>query len=146
MRQFSKHYFTRITSAVFIFLFAYTAINKMADVPGFIFSIGRHPLFSSYAKLIAWSVIILEFVSVIFLFHPSFRLYGFFLTSTLMLAFTVYIGTMLWLSDNLPCSCGGVLKELSWSSHFYLNIFLSGLSLAGLVVEIRARRQLHRLG
>src|SRR5262245_56368585 len=102
MSRYSKTYFSRVTAAFFIFLFAYAAINKMANVPAFVFGIGRHPLFSMYATSIAWSVIISELISVILLFHPSFRLYGFFLTSTLMLAFTVYIGTMLWLSDKLP--------------------------------------------
>jgi hypothetical protein len=51
-----------------------------------------------------------------------------------MCIFTVYIGCMLLFAPDLPCSCGGIIRQLSWKQHLLLNLFL--LVLAGIAVRV----------
>ncbi len=59
-----------------------------------------------------------------------------------MAGFTFYILTMLGLSEKLPCACGGIIRELSWHSHLVLNIALTVLAVAAIMVERDNRHQL----
>jgi hypothetical protein len=53
----------------------------------------------------------------------------------LMLIFTFYIAYMIGFAAQLPCSCGGVLKEMSWKQHLFFNIGFTLLSLAGILLQ-----------
>ena len=49
-----------------------------------------------------------------------------------MVMFTAYIYLILNYSDFIPCSCGGVLEDLSWTQHLIFNIvfiFLAGVAI-----------------
>jgi hypothetical protein len=52
-----------------------------------------------------------------------------------MLLFTGYIFIMLKYSSYLPCSCGGVLSNMSWKQHFVFNLAFSALALAGILIQ-----------
>jgi hypothetical protein len=134
-----KHIITGIT-LLFIFLFTYTAASKVSNMNAMVGSIARHPLLSTYSQTIAWTVIVLEFGTVLMLLLPSLRTYGLWLSAILMVAFTFYIGSMLWMLEKLPCSCGGIIQDMSWLSHLILNIFLTLLAVAGLIVDKQLRK------
>jgi len=40
----------------------------------------------------------------------------------LMTVFTLYIAYMLLFTPKLPCSCGGVLQQMTWKQHLLFNI------------------------
>ncbi len=63
--------------------------------------------------------------------------YGLYAAAILMTLFAAYVGLML-LSDKtkLPCSCGGVIKVMSWKQHLYFNIFF--MLLAWFTIKLRA--------
>jgi hypothetical protein len=46
-------------------------------------------------------------------------LYGF---VSLLSAFTIYIASMLLWAKMLPCTCGGVIEDLSWTEHIVFNL------------------------
>ena len=142
MSQHVKKHIVSSIALVFIFLFTYTAASKLNNMNGLIGSITRHPLLSTFAEVIAWSIISLEIIAALLLFYALLRLYGLWLSASLMLAFTGYIGSMFWLMEKLPCSCGGILKELSWSSHFILNVLLTVIAIAGIILERQYRDKL----
>jgi hypothetical protein len=58
-----------------------------------------------------------------------------------MTAFTLYIGYMVSFAEKLPCSCGGVISKMTWNQHLVFNIFFTLLSLLGVILEKRRRRQ-----
>jgi hypothetical protein len=49
--------------------------------------------------------------------------------------FTAYIITILNFSEYIPCSCGGILQNMTWKTHLVFNIGLVLLSIAGILIE-----------
>jgi putative oxidoreductase len=35
----------------------------------------------------------------------------------------------------IPCSCGGVIRKLTWPQHLVLNLFYVALSVLGLILQ-----------
>jgi hypothetical protein len=66
------------------------------------------------------------------LFFSTTRKYGLVTSTILMAIFTIYISYMLLFTSNLPCSCGGVLKQLNWSQHLVFNVIFLLLSIMAL--------------
>jgi hypothetical protein len=44
---------------------------------------------------------------------------------------------MVLTSANLPCSCGGVIQQLSWKQHIVFNISFIVLGIAGIYFQLR---------
>ena len=127
-------------AAIFIFLFTYTAFNKLLRIDLFRHVINQSFLHADWAGFIAWAVVLSEWLAVLLLIYPPARMAGLWLSAALMLTFTIYIGIMLATSSHLPCSCGGILKQLSWKNHFWLNIILTALAVTGIVLGRRDRK------
>lgn len=125
-----KEIIISLATAVFIFIFLYTAINKLAELDKFRVTIVRSPLIGNNAAIVAWLVPVVELVVCILLFFPRTRGYGLLASLMLWVAFTLYIAWMLVYADRLPCSCGGFISSLSWQQHLALNI--SGSILAAI--------------
>ena len=56
-----------------------------------------------------------------------------------MTMFTVYIILILNFSDFVPCSCGGVLENLSWKEHVVFNVLFIMFVLFS-ILELEKRR------
>jgi hypothetical protein len=57
-----------------------------------------------------------------------------------MLAFTGYVIAVVSFSKELPCSCGGVLQEMSWGQHIVFNIVFTLLALVAALLERKQRQ------
>jgi putative oxidoreductase len=66
------------------------------------------------------------------LFIPSMRVTGLYASVLLISIFTIYLGYMIFFIPALPCSCGGVLRYLSWQQHVVFNLFFILLAVAGI--------------
>ena len=130
-----------IISSLLILLFVYTALSKLLDFNLFRHTLGQSPIIGNNAAFVAIALPIVELVVAALLFFPRTRLAGLYGSFGLMTAFTLYIGYILTLADKVPCSCGGVIKELGWRDHLIFNIFFVMASLAGLLLERRRRRR-----
>lgn len=126
-----KDTLSKITASLLIILFIYAGLSKLMDYEGFRFQLGRSPYVTGMAGFVAWFMPTVEIVAALSLTFQRTRLFGFYLSFFLMLLFTGYIYAMLHYSPFLPCSCGGVLSAMSWSQHFYFNIFFVLVSLVG---------------
>ncbi len=110
-----------IISSLFILLFVYTAISKWLDFASFKAVIAESPLIGSVFYAVAWLLPLLELCVAGLLLFPSTRTMGLYAAAILMIAFTTYIIYMLLYASKLPCSCGGVIKYLSWRTHLVFN-------------------------
>lgn len=106
--------------------------------------LSESPLLGSMAGLIAIGLPLAEFFVVILLIVPNWRLKGFYAALTLMTVFTVYVIALLSFSNKLPCSCGGIISELSWPQHLVFNGLFILLACLGLILEKR-RKQSDRI-
>jgi hypothetical protein len=121
-----------ILSAIFIFIFAYTALSKLFDYTSFKALLSQSPLIGKRAGLAAWMLPAVELATSLILFLPSTRSFGFKVTLVLMSLFTGYVAYMLLFEPELPCSCGGVVSAMTWKQHLYFNIALCILSIVGI--------------
>ena len=134
---------TRITTFIsifFILLFCYAAISKIMDFEKFQIQIKDSPLLGSFSEILPVSIIVIELVLVGLLCYQKTRNTGLLGSFILMLFFTGYIAHMLLTSENLPCSCGGILEKMSWTQHLYFNIGCAVLAAIALGINIRNSR------
>lgn len=110
-----------LISLLFIVLFVYAAFSKLRDFETFTLQLAQSPLLSAYAEFIAWLVPGLEIAFAALLVFEKFRTPALYASFTLMVMFTTYIYIILNFSDFVPCSCGGVLEDLSWTQHLIFN-------------------------
>lgn len=124
-----------IVSALFIVLFLYTALSKLSDLNRLQLVIEKSPIIGDYAVLFSWLVPISEIITSIMLFIPRFRYWGLIFSLILMLIFTLYIGLMIAFAGQLPCSCGGVISQMSWLQHFFFNVFFCLIAVFAIWVQ-----------
>ena len=124
-----------IISSLLILLFVYTAISKLLDYTAFKNVLHVSPLIASKAGIVALALPITEGLVSILLFLPRTRLWGFYGSLALMSVFTLYLAYMINFTPKLPCSCGGVLKQMTWNQHLLFNIFFLIISAIGFMLE-----------
>lgn len=126
-------------SAVFILLFIYTGITKLQAHKIFLITLTSSPLLSFASDFLSWAIPVVELIIVAALFIPRYRVTGLKASAVLMALFTTYIGYMLLTASKLPCSCGGIIKKLSWEQHLWLNVFLTLLALTAIYLQRRLK-------
>ncbi len=116
-----KVIFTECVCAFLVLLFLYAALTKLLDYQKFAVQIGQSPVLAPFAGAVAWLVPLTEILLVALFLIPVYRLQALYGSFMLMALFTAYIASILSLSENIPCSCGGVLERLSWTQHLAFN-------------------------
>ncbi|MEP7375987.1 MAG: MauE/DoxX family redox-associated membrane protein [Chitinophagaceae bacterium] len=139
MQRLNRRLYSEIIAALFILLFTYTATSKLFKSLPFYVSLSSSPLIGEYARFFSWMLPITELAIAALLFFPASRRIGFFSSFALMLLFTVYLAYMITFTENLPCSCGGVLQQMSWKQHLWFNILFSILAGFGIYLTRRKR-------
>jgi len=135
-----KRLLVEVISICFVILFLYTAIAKLIDFQVFMEQLSDSTILGSSATIIAYGLPLTEFIVSIALFVPRYRLLGLYAAFILMILFTSYVGILLSISTELPCSCGGIMEELSWPDHLVVNIVLMCLSLIGIILAKKIKR------
>jgi len=116
-------------------LFCYAAVSKMADLEKFQTEVGQSPLLTYFVGAVVILVPLTEIAAVVLLFFPKTRLWGMYLSLLLMVSFTAYVFAIMRFAAYVPCSCGGILTDMTWSQHLAFNIVFTALALAGVVLE-----------
>ena len=123
-----------------ITLFVYAATAKLLDYYNFQFGLTESPFIAPFANILAWAVPASELIIAALLVLPATRLAGLYASLVLMSLFTIYISTMLLFGSDIPCSCGGVLEEMSWGTHIIFNCFFVAISAWGIYLHRKKRR------
>jgi uncharacterized membrane protein YphA (DoxX/SURF4 family) len=129
-----------IVALLLVVLFLYTGISKLMDYTVFKEQIAESPILAPVAPFIAWALPLVEFAVAVALFIPAWRLWGLYASFVLMLLFTGYIAAILSFSEELPCSCGGILQEMSWQQHLVFNITFTVLAIVSAILEKKRRK------
>ncbi|MBG6063160.1 putative membrane protein YphA (DoxX/SURF4 family) [Flavobacterium sp. CG_9.1] len=119
---------------LFVLLFVYAAVSKLLDFENFQVQLGQSPLLSSFAGWVAWTVPVLELLISLLIIFNRWRIIGLFAAFSLMIMFTTYIVVILNFSSFVPCSCGGILEKMGWSTHLIFNVFFVALSVVGICI------------
>lgn len=130
---------TKITEGIsylFVALFVYTASSKRMNLTAFDKVLSRSPLIAHFNELVAWVIPLIEILIAVLLIIPLTKRMGLYAALGLMVIFTGYLGYMIlsMTSQELPCSCGGVISLLSWQQHVWFNLGFIGLGIIGLIL------------
>ncbi|SHM89777.1 hypothetical protein SAMN05444266_11341 [Chitinophaga jiangningensis] len=121
-----------------ISLFTYASLSKLADYQKFLSQLGQSEILSAYSKEISIVIPSVELLICCLLFFSRTKLLGLYSSFGLMLLFTLYIGSMLLFTEDVPCSCGGILEHLSWEAHIWFNVGVVLLTVVGVLWHRRA--------
>ena len=124
-----------IISSLLIILFIYTALSKLSSYTTFTVQLSKSPFITSFATSIAWSIPAVEILISLLLVFKRTRLFGLYASFFIMSLFTAYLIIMLNFSYHIPCSCGGVLQNLSWNDHIVFNAFFIVIAGAGVLLK-----------
>lgn len=118
-----------------VLLFLYTGVNKIIAHDIFEQALRKSPYFYKIAAVLSWIVPIGELAIVAALFIPRTRRLGLIVYFITMVTFTVYVGYMLYIKSDRPCTCGGIIQQMNWHQHFYFNTVFSFLALLGILLD-----------
>ena len=125
-------------AALLILLFLYASVSKFLDFKRFIDEMNNQPLPNSWTPFLVWGIPCLEIAISVALIFEYTRMLAFYASLVLMTLFTIYaIMIIAHFFPYVPCSCGGVIRKLTWPQHLALNLFYVALSVLGLVLQRR---------
>lgn len=136
----SRKLVAEMIGGLFILLFLYTALSKLSEIALFRLVLRSSPLISGYANPVSILIPASEILVSLLLFIPGTRRWGLYASFLLMLIFTLYLVYMISFTTALPCSCGGVISQLSWKQHLVFNVAFTLLSFAGIRLNRSPRR------
>lgn len=124
--------------SILILLWVYAAFSKLMEFETFKKQLYNQTFSSPLPEILVWLIPVIEIITAILLAFSKTRLTGLLFSVLLMGIFTTY--TLLVLTgyyDRVPCSCGGVLKEMSWRSHFWFNTIFLNLGILGTFLNLK---------
>lgn len=128
-----KKHIASACAALLVFLFLYASLSKLADMRIFIHDMHNQPFSRPLANILIVVVPLVEIVlSAMLLFQKTIRR-GFIGSLILMLLFSGYTWIILKnVFNRIPCSCGGIIRSLTWHQHLYLNLVFVAIAIAGI--------------
>jgi hypothetical protein len=130
-----------ILCALLVLLFTYAAVSKLINIDLFRTQLYLQPIPHSLADFLQYALPASELLIAILLCYPHTQLAGMWLSMGLLLVFTVYISLGIfhyW--KQIPCSCGGILHHMSWTTHYIFNWTFILINLAALLSRTREWR------
>ena len=127
-----------IISSLLILLFLYASVSKWLAFKLFIGEMNNQPFPNWITPVLVWSIPFIEVFIAVGLIFEKTRVPALYASLFLMLAFTVYtVAILLHAFKYIPCSCGGVIRKLTWPQHLFFNLFFVGISILGIMLKKR---------
>lgn len=125
-----------LISFLLMSLFLYVAFSKWLDFRQFKNDIDNQPFSNAITPWIIYSFPPIEVLITLALMFERTRTVGLYASLILMSAFSIYTAAVLLkLFPYVPCSCGGIVRNLSWIQHLFLNLFFVAISLVGILLR-----------
>lgn len=135
-------YFTQFTVFLLILLWVYASLVKLFD-----FDIAKGEMLNqvfpdNIALVLVWLIPAIELMTAILILVPRTTYLGYWSSFILLFSFTLYIlFGLLNFYKRMPCSCGGVINQLSWGQHLVFNLFFLALTLIAIINHYKERNR-----
>lgn len=124
-----------------VVLFVYTGVAKLADLSSFRNDLNGQVFPPGWVRGLVYLLPALEILVAISICFDRSRLLGLWAASVLMFLFTLYAALVLaGVFKRIPCSCGGVIRRLSWQQHFWFNTCFLAVSIVSIKLCIHTNR------
>lgn len=111
------------SSGLLIILWTYTSGSKLLEFAEFKQQLYLQNLGEGFTSVLSILIPLIELTIVVLLVVSATKKIGLIISFVLLSAFTIYILLILsGIYNAAPCSCGGILKFLSWKNHLYFNL------------------------
>lgn len=121
--------------ALFVALWIYAAVPKLRNIKYFKEVLKSQAIPKWSILWLSWMLPIGELGTMVLLILPETRLIGMYLSLFMMSVFTVYVSGIIYqVYDIYPCPCGGVFSRIGWKNHFKVNLLLTLIAVAGVVL------------
>lgn len=117
-------------------MFFYAAVSKLSD-----FETSKQEMINQVfsrpvALQLVWLVPLIELIVCGLLLFSRTQLAGLYASFIMMSIFSLYISiTMSGVLDEIPCSCGGILKNMGYGTHLVFNLFFLSVAFLGISVK-----------
>jgi putative oxidoreductase len=127
-----------IISSLLILLFLYASVSKWLAFKTFIGDMNNQPFPNWMTPYLVTIIPVAEVLIAVGLIFEKTRVPALYASFVLMMAFTIYtVAVLSHAFKYVPCSCGGVIKKLTWPQHLFFNLFFVGISLLGIWLKKR---------
>ena len=128
--------------ALLVLLFVYAAFSKLITFNDFRQQLYNQAFSNQLAGFLLYFLIPAEIVTALFICFQRTQFAGLLFSFGLLLAFTIYIAlVMLHYWDRTPCSCGGILNQMGWTTHLIFNCLFLILNLIALYIRFSEKRK-----
>ena len=136
-----KEIFIEIISYAFFVLFLYTGLSKLASFDIYVRDLNRSPYLDTYAPLISIFVPAAELIVAGLLLSKKTRQYGLLGSLVLMFFFSIYVFYIVLFTTHRPCTCGGIIRQLSWPNHLIFNLSFLLLAIWGFLLQTKRTKE-----
>ncbi|MVZ65734.1 hypothetical protein GQF61_07675 [Sphingobacterium sp. DK4209] len=131
-----KEKFTAILSGTIALMLFYAASTKLFNYQQAQASMQKQIFSRSIADLLTWLIPSIEFIISMLLIYTRTRIVGLWASISLLAVFTGYLLlAMSRIFGYRPCSCGGIIQQLSYGEHLVFNLVFLFLSLIALYLK-----------
>ncbi|MET4545642.1 hypothetical protein ABIE26_002960 [Pedobacter africanus] len=132
-----KGIFVQTVTLLLIALWGYTALSKLFGFEVFQAQLSLSPIFKITYPFIAVLVPCIELILVALLIFDKTKRMGLGLSALLLTIFTGYLAYILtnYNSNELPCTCGGFIAEMTWAQHIIFNVTFIILAVSALYFD-----------
>ncbi len=128
-----RQFLLEVIPALLLLLFLYAGLSKFLDFKTFRKEMNNQPLPNCWTPFLVWFFPCAEILLSAALIFERTRLFGLYASLVLMGIFTLYSLLILFhVFSYIPCSCGGIIKQLTWPQHLVLNLFFVAASIIGI--------------
>jgi len=131
----NPHPFIIIITGFLVLLWAYASLSKLFNFNKFKHAMSIQVFPPWIGQIMTYLVPTVELVIVALLLITQTRLLGMYASMFLMALFTIYVGGAVFkIYERTPCACGGLFARMKWNRHFKVNIILTIIALAGVLL------------
>lgn len=125
-----------ILAAAIAIMFFYAVINKLSDFETSKQEMMNQVFPAPIAFQLAWAIPSVELIITCLLIFKSTQFIGFVASAITMAVFSLYIAvTMSGVFGRIPCSCGGILKNMDYGTHLIFNLLFLMMAFAGIAIK-----------
>lgn len=125
-----------IIAALLVLLFLYASISKLLGFSVFVDEMNNQPFPNWMTPYLVVLIPGTEILTALALLFDRSRMVGFYASLILLGLFTLYAALVLFnVFAYVPCTCGGMIKKLSWGQHLLFTASFLVLSIAAIALS-----------
>ncbi|RYF12424.1 MAG: hypothetical protein EOO42_20135, partial [Flavobacteriales bacterium] len=113
-----RNFIIQISTAALATLFCYAALSKLFSYEQSKTEMLHQVFPVAWALVLSWLIPTVELMVVLLLLFKATQTLGLWASALLLFLFSIYIAVVMTsIFGRVPCSCGGILKNMSYGTH-----------------------------